>query len=66
MKQSRLRAIPSVDRLLQSLGDTDLPRPIIVDVVRRELKAVRSQRSIPNVDTLLARIRASLRDEQAS
>ena len=36
MKPSRLRAIPSVDRLLQSLGDADLPRPIVVDTVRRE------------------------------
>jgi L-seryl-tRNA(Ser) seleniumtransferase len=66
MKPSRLRAIPSVDRLLQSLGDADLPRPIIVDAVRRELKAVRSEKSIPDTDTLLARIRSSLRNEQAS
>jgi len=66
MKPSRLRAIPSVDRLLQSLGDADLPRPIIVDAVRRELNAVRSQKSIPDVDTLLARIRSSLRNQQAS
>ena len=27
MKSSRLRAIPSVDKVLQSLGDTGLPRP---------------------------------------
>jgi L-seryl-tRNA(Ser) seleniumtransferase len=66
MKPSRLRAIPSVDRLLQSLGDADLPRPIVVDTVRRELNAVRSEKSIPDLDTLLARIRASLRSQQAS
>jgi L-seryl-tRNA(Ser) seleniumtransferase len=66
MKPSRLRAIPSVDRLLQSLGDADLPRPLVVDAVRRELSAVRSQKSIPDVDTLLTRIRSSLRNEQAS
>ena len=36
VKASRLRAIPSVEKVLQALGDTPLPRPIVVDVVRRE------------------------------
>jgi hypothetical protein len=35
MKPSRLRAIPSVDKVLQALGDTGLPRPIVLDIVRR-------------------------------
>ena len=49
MKPSRLRAIPSVDKVLQALGDTGLPRPIVVDVVRRELKALRAQKTIPDL-----------------
>ena len=41
MKQSQLRAIPSVEKVLLALGDTGLPRPMVVDVVRRELAALR-------------------------
>ena len=61
MKPSRLRAIPSVDKVLQSLGDTGLPRPIVVDVVRRELAgAARAENAFPMSDAVLARIRAGL------
>ena len=45
MKSSRLRAIPSVDKVLQSLGDTGLPGPVVVDAVRRHLKALRSRKT---------------------
>ena len=44
---SPLRSIPSVDRVLRDLGDTGLPRPAVVAVVRRELAAVRSGRASP-------------------
>jgi L-seryl-tRNA(Ser) seleniumtransferase len=61
MKTSRLRAIPSVNKILQSLGDTGLPGPVVVDAVRRHLKALRSTRTIPHHDAVIADIRASLR-----
>src|SRR2546428_7679075 len=66
MKASRLRAIPSVEKVLQALGDTGLPRPIVLDVVRRELQALRTQKTIPDLDAVVARIRASLFDVHAS
>jgi L-seryl-tRNA(Ser) seleniumtransferase len=66
MKSSRLRAIPSVDRVVQTLGDTGLPRPIVVDVVRRELNALRSHVDAPDVDAALEGIRSILRDLLAS
>ena len=66
MKPSRLRAIPSVDRVLQSLGETDLPRPLVVDEVRRVLKALRAGPTIPGVDAVIAQIRSSLRDLRTS
>ena len=66
MKPSRLRAIPSVDKVLQSLGDTGLPRPIVLDVVRRELQALRTQKTIPDADAVLARVRAGIADVRAS
>ena len=67
MKTSRLRAIPSVEKVLQALGDADLPRPIVVDVVRRELNALRAQqKAIPDADAVLERVRSRLRDVRAS
>ncbi len=60
MKPAALRAIPAVEKVLQSLGDTALPRPAVVAVVRRELAALRGEKAIPDFDTVLARIRASL------
>jgi len=66
MKPSRLRAIPSVDRVLQALGDTGLPRPIVLDIVRRELQALRSQKTVPAFEPLVARIGAVVRDVRAA
>lgn len=66
MTASRLRAIPSVDRLLQQLGDTGLPRPLVLEAVRRQLTAVRRQKVIPPLDGLLDRLRAALSELRAS
>jgi L-seryl-tRNA(Ser) seleniumtransferase len=66
MKQSQLRAIPAVEKVLQALGDTDLPRPIVLGVVRRELAALRKQKTIPAFDAVLASVRDALRDLRAS
>ena len=62
MKPSRLRSIPSVDRVLQALGDTPIPRPIVVHMVRRELQILRTGKTIPDLDAVLARIRAGILD----
>src|SRR4051794_25064579 len=66
MKPSALRTIPSVDKVLQLLGETGLPRPIVVDLVRRELKALRLHKSIPEAPVVVAGIHARLRDVGAS
>jgi L-seryl-tRNA(Ser) seleniumtransferase len=67
VKPSRLRAIPSVDKVLHALGDTGLPRPIALDVVRRELQALRTQKQpIPGADAVLARVRAGIAGVRAS
>jgi L-seryl-tRNA(Ser) seleniumtransferase len=62
MKQSQLRAIPAVEKVLQALGDAGLPRPMVVEVVRRELAALRKAKSIPEFDAVVGAIRAALRD----
>jgi L-seryl-tRNA(Ser) seleniumtransferase len=66
MKRPHLRAIPSVDSVLRSLGETGLPRPVVVDVVRRELNALRSPKNRPDVDAVLSRVSSSLQDLRAS
>jgi len=60
MKRSGLRGIPSVDKLAQALGDTGLPRPTVVAVIRRELAALRKHGTIPGFEDTLSRIRSAL------
>jgi L-seryl-tRNA(Ser) seleniumtransferase len=66
MKPSELRAIPAVEKVLQALGDTGLPRPIVLEMVRRELAELRKRKSVPAFDAVLASVRDSLRDLSAS
>jgi L-seryl-tRNA(Ser) seleniumtransferase len=66
MKASPLRAIPSVDKVLRALGDTGLPGPVVVEAVRRHLKALRSKKAVPSAAAVLADIRSSLQGLRAS
>jgi L-seryl-tRNA(Ser) seleniumtransferase len=66
MKAPELRAIPAVEKVLQALGDTDLPRPLVLRVVRRELAALRKQKSIPAFEAVLAAVNGALRELRAS
>jgi len=59
-ENQRRRDIPAVERVLQALGEVDLPRPAVVAIVRRELAALRSEKKIPEFDGVLDRIRSSL------
>jgi L-seryl-tRNA(Ser) seleniumtransferase len=66
MKQSQLRAIPAVEKVLLALGDVGLPRPMVLEIVRRELAALRKAKSVPEFDAVVAAIRAALRDLRSS
>jgi L-seryl-tRNA(Ser) seleniumtransferase len=66
MRQSQLRAIPAVEKILQALGDTELPRPIVLGVVRRELALLRKAKRIPALDAVLASVRDALRELRAT
>jgi L-seryl-tRNA(Ser) seleniumtransferase len=66
MKRSQLRAIPAVEKVLQALGDAGLPRPMILEVVRRELATLRKQKSIPEFDAVVASIRGALAQLRSS
>jgi L-seryl-tRNA(Ser) seleniumtransferase len=60
MRRSDLRRVPSVEVVLQALGETGLPRPSVVATVRRELAALRTRKSIPDFAHVLAEIRTRL------
>jgi L-seryl-tRNA(Ser) seleniumtransferase len=57
---AKLRAIPAVEKLLQGLGEIDLPRPALVAVVRREVAALRKEKEIPEFEAVLARVREAV------
>ena len=60
MNSSSLRAIPSVEKILQALGEAGLPRPVVVAVVRRELAALRKEKQIGEFEVVVMRIRQAL------
>jgi L-seryl-tRNA(Ser) seleniumtransferase len=60
------RQIPAVTRILDAVGDCDLPRPVIVDLVRRKLSEIRAQRSVPEFEPTMVLIRRSLDELRAS
>jgi L-seryl-tRNA(Ser) seleniumtransferase len=66
MSPSQLRAIPSVEKLLRTLGDTGLPRPVVLGVVRREIACIRKRKKVPEFDTVLANLRTDLQDLRAA
>jgi L-seryl-tRNA(Ser) seleniumtransferase len=61
-----------VNKVLDSLGEdasparTDLPRPLIVDVVREELARIRRRRQIPEFAAIVDLVRAALEKLRAS
>jgi L-seryl-tRNA(Ser) seleniumtransferase len=66
MKQSQFREIPAVEKVLHALGDTGLPRPVVLEIVRRGLAALRKQKSIPGFDMVVGSLRKRLLEMHAS
>lgn len=60
MSSAPQRALPSLDRLLQALGPSPLPRPVIVRRVREQVAAWRASGAVPSFDTMVASLRADL------
>ncbi len=57
-----LRDIPQVEKVLQELGDTGLPRPLVTAVVRRELAALRKKAARTTIerDAVITALRSTL------
>lgn len=57
---SSRRALPSVTRVLEEVGQIDLPRPVIVNAIRRHLDGCRKAESIPDFDKIVHNVRETL------
>jgi L-seryl-tRNA(Ser) seleniumtransferase len=60
------RQIPAVARILDALGHCDLPRPVIVDLIRRKLSEIRAERWVPEFEAIMVLVRRSLDELRAS
>ena len=65
IKSRAQRQIPAVNRILDALGHRDLPRPVIVDLVRRKLAEIRATRSVPEFESIMILVRRSLDELRA-
>jgi L-seryl-tRNA(Ser) seleniumtransferase len=66
LKSRARRQIPAVARILDALGHCDLPRPVIVDLVRRKLSEIRGQRSVPEFESIMVLVRRAIDELSAS
>jgi L-seryl-tRNA(Ser) seleniumtransferase len=60
VKPRSRREIPAVNKVLDALGECNLPRPLVVDLVRRELSKIRSNSEIPEFESTIDRLHRSL------
>ncbi len=60
VKSRARREIPAVNKVLEALGHYDLPRVMIVDLVRRELSKIRAKADIPDLESIVDLLRRSL------
>src|SRR5438309_7553796 len=66
IKSRSRREIPAVNKVLAALGHYDLPRPMIVDLVRRELSKMRTKGKIPEFRSTLNFVRRAVEEIRAS
>jgi L-seryl-tRNA(Ser) seleniumtransferase len=66
VKARSRREIPAVNRVLDALGHYDLPRPLVVDLVRRELSRLRVKTEIPQFRSIVDLVRRSLAELRTS
>src|SRR5438128_5765434 len=66
IKSRARRQIPAVNRILDAVGHCDLPRPVIVDLVRRKLSEIRTARSALKFESIMVLVRRSIDELRAS
>jgi L-seryl-tRNA(Ser) seleniumtransferase len=60
IKRDKRRQIPAVSKILDALGNFVLPRPFVVEIVRRKLSVIRANGASSGFEATLADIRRSL------
>src|ERR1051325_7573512 len=60
MRPHNRRQIPPVSKILDAIGQSDLPRPFVVDIVRRQLSEIRGSSTPSDFDAIMDRVRRSL------
>ena len=66
IKSRARRQIPAVATVLGALGHCDLPRPVVVDVIRRKLSQIRTENEVPKFELIIALVTRSLDELRAS
>ena len=66
VKSEPRRKIPAVSKILDALGRCDLPRPVVVDLVRRRVSQIRAGVGVPKFESIVSGLRASLDELRAS
>jgi L-seryl-tRNA(Ser) seleniumtransferase len=66
MRCDKRRQIPAVSKILDALGHFDLPRPFVVEIVRRKLSQIRASNAVSEFESIVAHVRRSLDEFRAS
>ena len=66
VKSGPRRKIPAVSKILDALGRCDLPRPVVVDLVRHRLSQIRAGVDVPEFESIVSDLRDSLDDLRSS
>ncbi|HJT79954.1 MAG TPA: L-seryl-tRNA(Sec) selenium transferase, partial [Chthoniobacterales bacterium] len=57
VRSATRREIPAVNTVLEAVAGSDLPRPLVVDIVRRELQVERVKKRISGTAEIIQRVR---------
>jgi L-seryl-tRNA(Ser) seleniumtransferase len=66
MRCDKRRQIPAVSKILDALGNFDLPRRFVVEIIRRELSQIRASNTLRDFEAIVAHVRRSLDEFRAS
>ena len=66
MRCDTRRQIPAVSKILEALGHSDLPRPFVVEIVRRKLSQIRASSALFEFEAIVADLRRALDELRAS
>ena len=66
VKTGSRRDIPAVNSILDEIGVTNIPRALVVDIIRKELKSERSRHKISTANAIVQRIRERIASVQRS